>query len=83
MQHGGIAWIKHTCSQVTFYTNTQNSLARRNTIIGQEEVGGKSSLKWYRLAKEEVGQGRYVKEFVSKGEVRLILVVDGISRTLG
>ena len=26
----------------------------------QEEVGGKSSLKWYRLAKEEFGPERYV-----------------------
>ena len=34
-------------------------------------MGGKSSLKWYRLGKEEFGQERYVKEFNSKGEVRL------------
>ena len=27
--------------------------------------------RWYRLAKEEFGQERYVKEFGSKGEVRL------------
>ena len=39
----------------------------------QEEVREKSSLKWYRLAKEDFGQERYVKEFGSKGEVRLIL----------
>ena len=31
----------------------------------------KSSLKWYRLAKEDFGQERYVKEVGSKGEVRL------------
>ena len=37
----------------------------------QEEVGGKSSLKWYRLAKEDFGQEWYVKEFGCKGEVRL------------
>ena len=37
----------------------------------QEEVGEKFSLKWYRLAKEEFGQERYVREFGSKGEVRL------------
>ena len=37
----------------------------------QEEVGGKSSLKWYRLAKEDFGQERYAKKFGSKGEVRL------------
>ena len=34
-------------------------------------MGEKSSLKWYRLAKEEFGQERYVKEFGSKEEVRL------------
>ena len=39
----------------------------------QEEVGVKSSLKWYRLAKDEFGQERYVKEFSSKGEVRFRL----------
>ena len=33
--------------------------------------GRETSLKWYRLAKEEFGQERYVKEFGSKGEVRL------------
>ena len=27
------------------------------------------TLKWYRLAKEEFGQERYVKEFGGKGEV--------------
>ena len=37
----------------------------------QEEVGEKSSLKWFRLAKEGFGQERYVKEFGSKGEARL------------
>ena len=37
----------------------------------QREVGGKSSFKWYRLAKEDFGQERYVKEFGSKGKVRL------------
>ena len=37
----------------------------------QDEVGEKSSLKWYRLAKEDFGQEMYVKEFGSKGEVRL------------
>ena len=36
----------------------------------QEEVGGKSSLKWYKLAKEKFGQERYVKELARKGEVR-------------
>ena len=34
-------------------------------------MGGKSSLKWYRLAKEYFGQEWNVKEFGSKGEVRL------------
>ena len=34
-----------------------------------EEVRGKSSLKWYGLAKEDFVQERYVKEFGSKGEV--------------
>ena len=37
----------------------------------QEEVGEKSSLKRYRLAEEDFGQESYVKEFGSKGEVRL------------
>ena len=37
----------------------------------QEEVEGKSTLKWYRLAKEYFGQERCVKEFGSKGKVRL------------
>ena len=37
----------------------------------QEEVEGKSSLKWYRLARKFFGQEWYVKEFGSKGEVRL------------
>ena len=37
----------------------------------QEELGEKSSLKWYRLAKEKYGQEIHVKEFGSKGEVRL------------
>ena len=36
----------------------------------QEEVGEKSSLKWYWLAKEDFGQDSYVKEFGSNGEVR-------------
>ena len=40
----------------------------------QEEVGEKSSLRWYRLAKEGFGQERYVKEFGTKGEVRLRFV---------
>ena len=42
---------------------------------------GKSSLKWCRLANEDFGQERYVKEFGSKGEVRQIfrLRMDGIS----
>ena len=35
----------------------------------QEEAGGKSSLNWYKLAKEEFGLERYVKEFGSKREV--------------
>ena len=29
-------------------------------------MGEKSSLKWYRLAKEDFGQERYVKEFGSR-----------------
>ena len=29
----------------------------------QEEVGGKSSFKWFRLAKEDFGLERYVKKF--------------------
>ena len=33
----------------------------------QEEMGE----KWYRLAKEDFGQERYVKEFCNKGEVRV------------
>ena len=37
----------------------------------QEEVGEKSSLKWYTLAKEDFGQDWYVKEFGSKGKVSL------------
>ena len=31
--------------------------------------GNLSSLRWYRLAKEDFGQERYVKEFGSKGVV--------------
>ena len=34
-------------------------------------MGEKSRLKWHRLVKEDFGQERYVKEFGSKGEVRL------------
>ena len=37
----------------------------------QEEVKEKSSLKWYRLAKEDFGQERCLNEFGSKGEMRL------------
>ena len=37
----------------------------------KEEAEGKSNLKWYRLTKEDFGQEWYVKEFGSKGEVRL------------
>ena len=32
----------------------------------QEEVGGKSSVKWYRLAKENFGEERYAKELVAR-----------------
>ena len=38
----------------------------------QEKMRGKSSLKWYRFTKEEFGQERYMKELVSKREVRVI-----------
>ena len=34
-------------------------------------MGEKSSLKWYRLAKEDFELESYVKEFSSKGKVRL------------
>ncbi len=34
-------------------------------------MGEKSSLKWYRLAKEDFEQERYMKEFGSKREMRL------------
>ena len=34
-------------------------------------MGEQSSHKWYRLAKEDFGQERYVKEFGSEGVVRL------------
>ena len=33
-------------------------------------MGGKSGHEWYRLAKEDFGQERYVKEFGSKRKVR-------------
>ena len=50
----------------------------------QEEVGEKSCLKRYRLAKDDFGQEWYVKKFGSKGKVRQrFRFEDGISRTLG
>ena len=36
-------------------------------------MGEKSSVKWFRLAKEGSGQERYGKQFGSKGEARLRL----------
>ena len=51
-------------------------------VVWQEEVGGKSSLKWYRLAKEEFGQEMYVKEFGSKGEMRLRFKLRTVSTRL-
>ena len=46
---------------------------------GWREVGGKSSLKWSRLAKQDFEQERYVKEFGSKGEVRLRIRLRNVS----
>ena len=36
-----------------------------------EEVEGKSSLKWYRMVKDEAGLEEYTRSLVSQEEVRL------------
>ena len=60
--------------EVGSHTKWRNCVRDVHDEGWHEEVEEKSSLKWYRLAKEEdFGQERYVKKFSSKGEVRLRL----------
>ena len=50
----------------------KNKIKARNEKDWEEEVYTKSTLKWYRLAKDEIGVERYVKLVQGQENVRLL-----------
>ena len=50
----------------------EDMIKARNEKDWEEEVYKKSTLKWYRLAKDDVGVERYVRSVQGQASVRLL-----------